>query len=45
MVKEDKFIVDLYARVSVFELNTIPLTERPEDIVPILESLDEVKNF
>lgn len=39
MVKHDKFRIDLYARISMFELKTTSLQERPEDIVPIIKSL------
>lgn len=45
MCKEGKFRLDLYARISTFELDTLPLIERMEDVIPILESLDGGKEF
>lgn len=39
MCKDNTFRIDLYARISTFELHTLPLNERPEDVVPILKSL------
>lgn len=39
LVDKGKFLVDLYARLSTFELHISPIVERPEDIDPILESL------
>ena len=38
-VKDDLFRVDLYARISTFELDTLDLSERPEDIIPIAKSI------
>jgi transcriptional regulator with PAS, ATPase and Fis domain len=35
-----EFREDLYWRISTFELFTIPLRNRPEDIEPILRHLD-----
>jgi transcriptional regulator with PAS, ATPase and Fis domain len=40
MCDVNKFRLDLYARISVFELHTLCLVERPEDVIPIIESLD-----
>lgn len=34
-----RFRIDLLARISTFELHTLGLTDRPEDIVPIIKSL------
>lgn len=44
MVTDKLFRIDLYARVATFELHTIPLAERTEDVIPIYKSYgaDEV---
>jgi len=39
MIKFDEFRVDLYARISTFELNLLPLCDRREDVEPIIKSL------
>ncbi len=39
------FRIDLFARISTFELHTIPLKDRPEDIIPIIQSLEDGKEF
>ena len=39
MVKENKFRIDLYARISTFVLRIKPLDERVEDIAPIVKEL------
>ena len=44
-VSQGRFKIDLYARISIFELATLPLAERPEDIVPIIKSLDGGEEF
>lgn len=38
MVTDKLFRIDLYARVATFELHTIPLSNRPEDILPIYKA-------
>jgi transcriptional regulator with PAS, ATPase and Fis domain len=45
MVKTNHFRIDLYARISTFEVDTTPLDERREDIVPIIESLEDGPEF
>lgn len=40
LIKQNRFRLDLYARLSTFELYTSPLSERPEDIPLIISSLD-----
>jgi transcriptional regulator with PAS, ATPase and Fis domain len=45
MCKHNKFRIDLYARISTFELDTIKLLERQEDIVPIINSIPGGKEF
>lgn len=44
LVRENKFRLDLYARIGTFELRTTPLSERPDDIPLILSSLDSSGN-
>lgn len=39
MVKEHRFLPDLYGRIMTFQLNITGLNERQEDIEPILASL------
>jgi DNA-binding NtrC family response regulator len=39
LVDDGRFLEDLYARLSTFEIHISPLIDRPEDIDPILESL------
>jgi len=39
MVKEGKFRIDLYARISTFVLSIKPLDERIEDIAPIVKEI------
>lgn len=45
MVSKKEFRMDLYARISTFELDTIPLVERTEDIVPIIKSFEDGPEF
>lgn len=45
MVEHNLFREDLYARITTFELHTIELANRPEDIVPLLNSMDGGKEF
>lgn len=45
MTAAKQFRVDLYARLSTFELHTKPLRDRQKDVVMILESLDGGKEF
>ena len=40
-----KFRDDLYARLSMFELRTMPLRDRPADIPLILDALDPDRKF
>lgn len=39
------FREDLYARISTFELRTLGLKDRLDDLIPIVESLDGGKEF
>ena len=39
------FRIDLYARISTFELDTISLKDRPEDIIPIIQSMKGGEEF
>lgn len=39
MVKEGTFRIDLYARISMFELMTTSLMSRMDDIIPIIKSI------
>jgi len=41
LVQEQKFRLDLYARLSMFELQTKPLRSRLNDIMPIVQSLEK----
>lgn len=45
MVDEQQFRLDLFARMSTFEIDTMPLRERPEDFVPIIQTLDGGPSF
>lgn len=45
LVKEGKFRLDLYYRISTFEIFIPPLIERPEDIGLILKSLTKKTDF
>lgn len=45
MITVGKFRLDLYHRLSVFELKTKPLTDRPDDIVLLINTLDKTKKF
>jgi len=45
MCKEGTFRLDLYARISTFELHTTPLTSRVDDIELILNSMVGGKEF
>jgi two-component system, NtrC family, response regulator len=40
MVTDEKFREDLYARISVFELKLLSITDRACDVIPIFQSLD-----
>jgi len=39
LVDQGRFLIDLYARLSTFEVHISPIKDRPEDIDPILEYL------
>lgn len=39
MVKENKFRIDLYARISTFMLGIKPLKQRMEDVAPIVKEI------
>lgn len=45
LVRDGKFRLDLYSRLSVFELKTTPLRTRLSDINLIIDSLDPEKKF
>ena len=45
LVAENKFRIDLFARITTFVLKTYGLDERPNDVIPIIESLDGGKEF
>ena len=45
LVDQGRFLVDLYARLSTFEIHISPLISRPEDIDPILEKLNVPKEY
>lgn len=45
MATSKTFRLDLYARLSTFEIDTLPLMERTEDIVPIILSIDGGEEF
>jgi DNA-binding NtrC family response regulator len=44
MVKAGEFREDLYYRLNVIQINIPPLRERPEDIVPLIETFIERQN-
>ena len=48
LIKENKFRIDLYHRINVFEISIPPLRERAEDIIPLanyfIEKYCEVYN-
>lgn len=37
LIADGRFREDLYARISTFQINLLPLRERPEDIIPLFE--------
>lgn len=41
LVQEKKFRLDLFARISTFQLQTTPLHERPDDIMLIVKSFPD----
>lgn len=45
MVAAKQFRVDLYARLSTFELHTKPLRSRLSDVVPIVQTIDGGKEL
>lgn len=45
MIEAKQFRQDLYARISTFELKTLPLRERVEDIQPLLSSMEGGKEL
>lgn len=45
MCEQGKFRLDLYARISTFELRTLGLSSRPEDIEPIVKSYEGGKEL
>lgn len=45
LVDRGRFLVDLYARLSTFEVHISPITSRLEDIDPILESFLVPKEY
>jgi transcriptional regulator with PAS, ATPase and Fis domain len=45
MLRQETFRVDLYARISTFELHTIPLRFRKNDIPEIIKHIDGGQDF
>src|SRR6266403_1418257 len=45
MCEVERFRIDLYSRISTYELKISGLSERHEDIIPIIESIDGGKEF
>lgn len=45
MVAEGKFRADLLARISTFTIETLSLTDRPNDIIPIIKSMPHGDRF
>jgi transcriptional regulator with PAS, ATPase and Fis domain len=45
MVEKKEFRLDLFARLSTFEIDTYSLMSRPDDIVPIIQSMPDGQKF
>lgn len=45
MVADGKFRADLLARISTFTIETLSLTDRPNDIIPIIKSMPHGDKF